>query len=110
MTNTNGVKAMTALLSALPEKQEEFSQVLRGLRIEISAQPGCLDCVVGQDISGDGKYLLLSVWRDGRSLDDHLASDQFRILRGAMDILSTRGDFQLVTADTIPAFQSASEP
>jgi len=110
MTKANGVKAMTALLTALPEKQEEFSQVLRGLRIEISAQPGCVECVIGQDISGEGKYLLLSVWRDGEALDDHLTSEQFRILRGAMDILSKRGDFQLVTADTIPSFQSTSEP
>ena len=105
MTKANGVKVMTALLTALPEKQEEFSQVLRGLRIEISAQPGCLDCVFGRDISGESKYLLLSIWRDGKALDDHLSSEQFRILRGAMDILSAPGGFQLVTADTTPAFQ-----
>src|SRR5437762_12739599 len=105
MTKANGVKVMTALLTALPEKQEEFSQVLRGLRIEISAQPGCLDGVIGQDISGESKYLLLSIWRDGKALDDHLSSEQFRILRGAMDILSAPGGFQLVTADTTPAFQ-----
>ena len=80
MTKANGVKVMTALLTALPEKQEEFSQVLRGLRIEISAQPGCLDCVFGRDISGESKYLLLSIWRDGKALDDHLASEPFRIL------------------------------
>ena len=110
MAKPNGVKVMTALLTALPEKQEEFSQVLRGLRVEIQAQPGCVDCVIGRDISGEGKYLLLSIWRDARTLDDHLASEQFRILRGAMDILSAPGGFQLVTADTTPAFQLPSDP
>jgi quinol monooxygenase YgiN len=104
MAKPNGVKVMTALLTALPEKQEEFSQVLRGLRTEIFAQAGCLDCVVGQDLDGD-KYVLLSVWRDGKSLDDHLESEQFRILRGAMNILSTPGGFRLVTADTTEAQQ-----
>jgi quinol monooxygenase YgiN len=103
MAKPNGVKIMTALLSARPEKQEEFSQVLRGLRTQISAQPGCLDCVVGQDMALDGKYVLCSIWRDGKALEDHLASDQFRILRGAMNILSTPGDFRLVTADTTPS-------
>ena len=105
MTKANGVKVMTALLTAVPEKQEEFSQVLRGLQREIGAQPGCLDCVVGQDMSGESKYLLLSIWRDGKALDDHLSSEQFRILRGAMNILSVPGEFQLVTADTAPVFQ-----
>lgn len=104
MTKSNGVKVMTALLTARPEKREEFSQVLRGLRTQISAQPGCLECVVGQDLAGEGKYVLLSVWRDARALDDHFSSEQFRILRGAMNILSTPGDFRLVAADTTPAF------
>ncbi len=105
MAKTNGVKVMTALLATLPEKAAEFSQVLRGLRAEITLQPGCLECVVGQDIGGETRYVLLSVWRDGKALDAHLASEQFRILRGAMNVLSTRGDFRLVTADSIPAVQ-----
>jgi quinol monooxygenase YgiN len=104
MAKPNGMKVMTALLTALPEKEEEFSQVLRGLRSEISLQAGCLECVIGKDMAGENKYVLFSVWRDGKSLDEHLCSEQFRILRGAMNILSAPGDFKLATADTTSAF------
>jgi quinol monooxygenase YgiN len=99
MAKANGTKVITALLSALPDKQEELSQMLLGLRTQISAQPGCLECVVGEDMAGDGRYLLLTVWRDAKALAAHLSSEQFRILRGAMDILGTRGRFRLVTDD-----------
>ena len=100
----NGVKVMTALLTALPEKQEEFSQVLLGLRGQISAQAGCMDCVVGQDVGGPHRFLLFTVWRDLRSLEAHLASEQFRILRGAMNILSAPAEFRFVASEPFPGF------
>jgi quinol monooxygenase YgiN len=103
MAKANGAKVMTALLAALPSKQQEFSQVLRGLEAQISAQPGCLDCVVGQAMGGENRYVLCSVWRDSKALEDHLSSESFLILRGATNILSAPGDFRLITADVQPA-------
>ena len=102
----NGVKAMTALLTPIPEKQEEFLQTLLCLHAEIKKEPGCLKCVLGQDLLGGRDVLLFTVWKDLRSLHSHMNSEHFRILVGATSVLSSPADFRFVSAD---AAQDLSE-
>ena len=79
---------MTALLTARPEKQEELSNTLKALTLGIRAQAGCLDSLVGRDLGGDSRFILHSVWESQAALATYLASDAFRVLRGASSILT----------------------
>lgn len=98
-----GVKVVTALLTPIPEKQEEFLQTLQCLQCEIQKEPGCLECVVGRDVAGGPRFLLFMVWKDLQSLDAHMESENFRILIGATSVLSAPADFRFVSADATQA-------
>jgi len=103
---TNGHKVLSAVLASRPDKQDELRQTLEALRAQFAGTAGCLECVVGRDVSGDPRFILFMVWRDARSLDGFLASDDFRILRGAMGVLSAPGEFRVVATDSTPGFSS----
>jgi quinol monooxygenase YgiN len=94
-----GVKAVTALLTASPGKHAECLQTLEGLRAEIGKSPGCLECIVSQDTTGAARFIVFITWTDRKAMEAHLASEHFRILRGAADILSAPSEFRLVAGD-----------
>jgi quinol monooxygenase YgiN len=93
-------KVVTSLLTPAPEKREEFIQTLRSLRVEIEREPGCLLCVVCQDIDGGDHFVLTSEWQDQAALNAHMASEHFRILAGASRLLGASAEFRFVTSDT----------
>jgi quinol monooxygenase YgiN len=80
---------MTAILTPRPGTQAEFLQMLEGLREAIGGSQGCLLCLLAQDVS-ELRYVLLSAWIDAGSLQAHLQSEHFGILRGAADVLGTQ--------------------
>ena len=89
---------MTARLTARPEKQEELSNTLKALTLGIRAQAGCLDSLVGRELSREARFILHSIWADAASLDVFLASDEFGVLRGASSILTDPDGFLLFVA------------
>jgi quinol monooxygenase YgiN len=97
-------KLLTVILTANAEKQTEFQQTLEALRLQIAAAPGCTECMVTREVSGAPRFILFLVFRDQRSLEAQLASDNFRVLRGAMDILSEPAEFRMAAADSAPGF------
>lgn len=97
---TSGVKVMSALLTARPGKQEEFRQTLRSLQEEIRQQPGCLECTVGQDTTGEPQFLIFMVWQELAYLEAHLESEAFRVLLGATSVLSAPASFRFIAADS----------
>jgi quinol monooxygenase YgiN len=97
---TSGVKVMSALLTAQPGKQEEFLQTLQSLQEEIRQQPGCLECTVGQDTTGESQFLIFMVWKELAYLEAHMDSEAFRILLGATSVLSAPASFRFIAADS----------
>lgn len=97
---SGGVKVISALLTPIPEKLEEFLQTLQCLHLEIKKEPGCLDCVVGRDVDGGPRFLLFMVWRDLAALEAHMESENFRILLGATSVLSAPADFRFIAANS----------
>ena len=116
VNSSHGAKVMTALLSPMPEKREEFLQTLRHLVTEIRKEPGCMECVLGQEQEADrgGRFLLFMVWKDHQALKTHLDSEHSRILHGAASVLSLPSDFRVVFADSAfvqpPAFSRSVTP
>jgi len=102
----NGHKVLSAVLASRPDKQDELRQTLEALRAQIELTAGCMECVVARDVAGGPRFVLFTVWQDARALDAFLSSDDFRILRGAMGVLSAPGDFRYVATDSTPGFSS----
>jgi quinol monooxygenase YgiN len=97
-------KLLTVLLTAHPSKQTEFLQTLEALGRDLASVPGCIECVVAKDVGGGPRFVLFMAFRDQKSLEAQLGSESFRILRGAMDILSEPAEFRVVSADARPGF------
>jgi quinol monooxygenase YgiN len=97
---------LSAILASRVDKQDELLQTLEALRGRIAGTDGCLECVVSRDVSGQPRFILFMVWKDSRSLDGFLSSDDFRILRGAMGVLSSPGELRYVATETTPGFSS----
>jgi quinol monooxygenase YgiN len=93
--NERASQVITAILRPRPGKQAEFLQMLEGLRQAIRGADGCAECVVAQDVSGEHRYVLVSTWTDIRSLEAHLQSVHFGILRGAADVLGSQTELRL---------------
>jgi len=102
MTSTpkSPIKVMSALLTSRPEKQGEFLQTLRTLREEILLQPGCLECAVGQADGGGPRFFIFMVWKDLAHLEAHMDSEAFRILLGAVSVLSAPTGFRFIAGDS----------
>ncbi|HJV22324.1 MAG TPA: antibiotic biosynthesis monooxygenase family protein [Holophagaceae bacterium] len=86
---------LTALLVAKPGKREELHQALASLREGIQVQPGCLACIVGQDVGHAPRFHLHLVWEDGLALDAFMATEEFRILQGALAVLAVPTGFHI---------------
>jgi quinol monooxygenase YgiN len=101
---TNDAKLLTVLLTAQAAKQTELQQTLEALARDLAAAPGCQECVVAREIAGSDRFILFLAFRDLRALEAQLASDSFRILRGAINVLSKPAEFRVVAADSAPGF------
>lgn len=93
-----GVMVMTAVLRAQPEKREELSQTLQSLVARINDQPGCLECLAGQDLGGDSQFFLYLVWENLGCMEAYMASEGFRVLLGASSTLAAPTNFRFTMA------------
>jgi len=101
---------LTALFTARPETRTELHQTLTSLREGILGQPGCLACLVGLDLGGEPRFHLHLAWRRRQDLDAFLASEVFRILAGALKVLTVAAEFWIASAAAafLPAEAAAS--
>jgi quinol monooxygenase YgiN len=105
-----GVKVLSALLTPIPEKEHELLQTLDGLQKESRKEAGCLEFVVGQSVGAGTQILLFMVWKDLRSLNAYMATENFRVLLGATSILSAPADFRFIAANSTCAHLDSSAP
>jgi len=98
-----GPMVLTALLTAKPEKRGELHQTLFSLLGGIQGQPGCLECLAGQDLQGEPRFHLHLVWKDRACLEAFMAAEVFRILLGALQVLATSTEFRIVAAEDTPS-------
>ena len=106
----NDVRVMTALLTARPEKLEEMIQTLDPLLDEARALSGCVESLVGQDLKGQGQFLLYLVWKDLAALESYMASEGFRVLLGASRTLAFPVTFRFCTGDGDPVVHISDAP
>ena len=82
----------TARVTVRPEKRMEFLQTVNELMEPIKMARGCLGFHFYIDTSDENSSLLLGEWETESDLENHLHSNDFAILRGAIKVLCTQGD------------------
>jgi quinol monooxygenase YgiN len=78
---------VTIRMKVLPEKHLELSQAIASLSGSIRMEKGCRSCDFCQSIGDADRLFLLEEWDTQDNLMNHLKSDHFRVIRGAMNLL-----------------------
>jgi quinol monooxygenase YgiN len=77
-------------MNALPEKRKELLHTIEAMSDSIRKQKGCSSHQVYQDMEDENVLCLIEEWENQDDLEDHLRSDRFAALLGALDLLSKR--------------------
>jgi len=85
-------------MKALPRKRMELSQTVASLAGPIRMEKGCRRCDFCQSIENENRLLLLQEWNTRENLINHLKSEHFSVLRGAMNLLKEPYEMMFHTA------------
>jgi quinol monooxygenase YgiN len=88
---------MTIAMNAIPAKQQELMQALDELVSMIRQESGCLQCSLVHK-NDDTKMLTVSEkWADREDMLNHVRSEYFRVLIGAIRVLVQSAEMTLNT-------------
>jgi quinol monooxygenase YgiN len=74
-------------MNVLSEKSRELSQTIASLSLSTRMEKGCQRCDFCQSIEDENRFFLLEEWDTQENLKNHLKSEHFKIIRGAMNLL-----------------------
>jgi quinol monooxygenase YgiN len=81
-----------------PEKTKEFLQTMLFIIKSVREEPGCLSYHFYQDMEEKNKFRLVGKWTRQEDMYNHLRSDIFSILLGAMNLLKESPDIKFYVA------------
>jgi len=81
-----------------PNKRDEFLQAIETLRPLGEEGKHCDSQEIYEDHEQRNRFLWVERWQNNSLLETRLGSDRFRALLGAVKVLGTVGDMQLVIA------------
>src|SRR5271157_5462138 len=84
-------------MTVIPEKRMELSQTIASLIGSIRTEKGCKRCDFCQSVEDENRLYLFEEWDTREDLVDHLKSERFRVLRGAMTLLREPYEMMLHT-------------
>ena len=74
-------------MNVLSEKSMELSQTISSLSSSTRMKKGCRCCDFCQSIEDENRFFLLEEWDTQENLKNHLKSEHFKVIRGAMNLL-----------------------
>ncbi len=74
-------------MKVLPEKRKELSQTIISLIGSLRKEKGCVRCDFCESMEDENELCILEEWDTRESLNSHLNSERFRVLRGVMNLL-----------------------
>ncbi len=94
-------------MKVLPEKQQELVQTLHTLVVLIEKEHGCKNCNFYQDMENRNIFSLIEEWENQEDLDNHVRSDNFSVLLGAMrNLLSEAPDTEIKTVAQVTGIET----
>ncbi len=84
-------------ISVKPENRKEFLQTLNSLIGKVRHGKGCVSYNLYQDVENENAFILIEEWETQSDLDNHLRSDRFGVLLGALNLLSEAPEIRFNT-------------
>ncbi len=90
---------MTIIVKIIQGKSNEFLQTVRTLQMKLMQDEGLHKTTIYQDLTDTDIFNIVEEWKTQDALDNHMKSEEFRILTGALKILSVESEvrYDLVT-------------
>ena len=79
------------------EKRKEILQTLKAILGPIRRERGCVNCNCYVDVEDESVLLFEEEWETREDLENHLRSDHFGVLNGAMKLLREEPDIRFNT-------------
>ena len=79
------------------EKKKEVLQTVKAILGPIRRERGCISCHCYVDMEDENVLFFEEEWKTREDLDDHLRSDHFGVLNGAMRLLRVEPDIRFNT-------------
>jgi quinol monooxygenase YgiN len=90
----------TTRITVRPENRNELFQTIRPLLEPIRSEKGCLAYRFYVEAADENSSVLIGEWETREDWSEHLRSDDFAVLLGAITVLSSPSsiDFKLLSA------------
>lgn len=79
------------------DKHQEILHTIRELLVQIRREPECVSCHCYLDVEVDDVVIFEQVWKTSQALAAHLSSNHFKVLQGAMKLLSIEPEIKVNT-------------
>ena len=100
---------MTIRMKVFPEKRKELHQAISSLISSIRTQNGCMRCDFCVSAEDGNEFCLFGEWENREDLANHLESNLFKVLLGAMNLLKKPHEIKLYTGLSSPQLLDADE-
>jgi quinol monooxygenase YgiN len=102
MSEMKGGQVDTKMLVTLrmivrPEKRSDLLQTLRGILEPVRVERGCLSYRFYEDVEDRNAFVLLEEWKTQKDLENHIRTDNQRMLLALMDFLSDQPEWRFNT-------------
>jgi quinol monooxygenase YgiN len=82
------MNTISIFLRIFRQKREEFLQTVHSLQSDLKQDQGLISSTLYQDVDDPEQFHLITEWETDQDYDSYLGSEQFRILIGALKVLS----------------------
>ena len=87
----------TIKMTVPAEKRQEILQTVKAILGPIRRERGCISCNCYVDVEDESIFYFKEEWKTRDDLDNHLKSDRFSVLIGAMSLLKTEPEIRFNT-------------
>lgn len=88
---------VTIKMTVPANKRSEILHTIKGLLVQIRQEQGCVSCHCYRDIEVEDIVILKQEWKTNEALETHLRSGHFKVLLGAMKLLSIEPEIKFNT-------------
>lgn len=85
---------MTVAVMVSPAKQKEFLQTVRSLKGGVEKQEGLRKATSRQGADDETSFTLVYLWESQADLDRYLATENHRVLLGALRVLGEQSEIR----------------
>jgi quinol monooxygenase YgiN len=79
------------------DKRKEVLQTVKAILGPIRRERGCISCNCYVDVEDERIFFIDEEWKTKEDLENHLRSDHFSVLNGAMGLLRVEPDIRFNT-------------